>query len=546
MGYPISNKTILIFVPHEDDEINLAGKLIISALEHNCKVTCCFMTNGDYNNSGEVRIREAIKSLQILGLSEKNIIFLGYCDQGYNSNDHVYYHMDDCNYISNRGYTETYGTANHPEWCLQKGGHKKLNHNNILKDIEEVILTYRADYCVCSDFDAHPDHRALSLLFEEAVSNVLHTLNDYHPIVLKGFTYSTEFYAPKDFRIYNQLSVVKPEAIDENLQLDNPAYDWNDRLRIPITSAAQNTLLLNNPIFKALLAHKTQKIAQIALSVINSDCVYWARLTTSVTYQCKFIASSGDSKFLHDFRLFDSSNILEEHNNIKIYDDGYWIPSSEDEEKSFYVYFKKSISLYRILLYENPSPKNHILLAKIELSNGFCTSINNINEDGRKTLIELPVQKGITWLKFRIEQAYGDKAGLGEFEVYEPYTDEINFVKICIDDNFAYRWYLSEQVFEFRVEAFTNNGVPILLNPNKYIVEFSSGIQADKINCFKGKLIGSKGTIKVQVEGTDLKDQVELIALKWPVLIKFLFFQIINSATILFFQVLYKIQRILK
>lgn len=547
MGGLISNKSILIFVPHEDDEINLAGNFIMYALENNCNVICCFMTNGDYNNSGMLRIKEAIKSLKILGVAEKNIIFLGYCDQGYNSHDHIYYHADDYNYISKQGCTETYGTTEHIEWCYQKKGeHKKLNHKNVVDDIEEIILEYHADYCVCVDFDAHPDHRALSLLFEEAISNVLHKAAAYQPIILKGLSYTTGFYAVEDFRVYNQLSIAKPDKISETLELDNPGYRWDERLRIPVSQGAQSGLLLNNPIFKALLAHKTQKIAQNALSIINSDSVYWVRLTTSVTYKAKFIASSGNSEFLHDFKLFDSLSILEDHNNLAIYDCGYWIPTLDDEIKSFLTYFQNSISISQIVIYENPSSQNHISLAEIELSNGFCRTIDNINEYGHKTMIDLPIQNDVTWLKFRIVSSYGDKAGIGEFEIYEPYADEIDYIKICIDDNFAYKWYLPVLDFEFEVKAFTKIGSPIFVNKDRYVVNFSAGIKGDEINRFKGKLVKATGTIKVHIDGTNLEDQVKLIALKWPIRIKFLAFRIINTFTILIFRLWYKMQRIIR
>lgn len=80
---------ILIIVPHEDDEINLAGGLIYS-LKNKDNVYVTFVTNGDFIYKAKYRYMEAIKSLGILGVKKDNIIFLGYADQAYDQSNHMY------------------------------------------------------------------------------------------------------------------------------------------------------------------------------------------------------------------------------------------------------------------------------------------------------------------------------------------------------------------------------------------------------------------------------------------------------------------------
>lgn len=76
------DRPLLVIVPHEDDEINLAGSSIIAARKENLRVICVFLTNGDWEYPAFVRINEAIDSLKIMGVSEDDIIFLGYPDGG--------------------------------------------------------------------------------------------------------------------------------------------------------------------------------------------------------------------------------------------------------------------------------------------------------------------------------------------------------------------------------------------------------------------------------------------------------------------------------
>ena len=42
------NNKILVVVPHEDDEINLAGAFIYLAKQKGKQVICVFVTNGDW------------------------------------------------------------------------------------------------------------------------------------------------------------------------------------------------------------------------------------------------------------------------------------------------------------------------------------------------------------------------------------------------------------------------------------------------------------------------------------------------------------------
>ena len=73
---------MMVIVPHEDDELAIAGPMIYEAVKKELNIKVVFSTNGDfYAHEGEIRLKEAIKSLNVLGVKTEDIIFLGYGDQ---------------------------------------------------------------------------------------------------------------------------------------------------------------------------------------------------------------------------------------------------------------------------------------------------------------------------------------------------------------------------------------------------------------------------------------------------------------------------------
>lgn len=76
--------SIMIIVPHEDDELLMTGGIIKNAIESGVDVNVVMATNGDYDckdfSIGRARISESIEGLELLGLKSENLIVLGYAD----------------------------------------------------------------------------------------------------------------------------------------------------------------------------------------------------------------------------------------------------------------------------------------------------------------------------------------------------------------------------------------------------------------------------------------------------------------------------------
>lgn len=230
-------RTVLVFVPHEDDEINVAGALMAGLRQEGFRVICAFAANGDRSYRAETRISEALQSLAVLGVPAEDAVFLGYPDGGLDAAQCVFMHGRD-SVLNVEGRFSTYGVAGKPDFAVAlRGAHQPYTWRGFLGDVRDLLLHYRPDGVVAVDFDSHPDHRMCSIALETALGEILNTKgNTWHPVVLKTFAYNTGFRSAIDFYAENLLSTVfsRKLIMDPALETDNPVLEWDRRLRLPV------------------------------------------------------------------------------------------------------------------------------------------------------------------------------------------------------------------------------------------------------------------------------------------------------------------------
>ena len=180
--------------------------------------------------------------------------------------------------------------------------------------MKDLILDLKADVIFCVDFDKHADHRMLSIMFEEAVYEILSTPNnDYQPEIYKRFAYSTSFTAIRDFYSENLLETKRPiVGVNESYDFDIincVNYIWRDRIRFPVSENCRETLLKNNPVAKAIFCHKSQRNNRNALGIINSDEIYFERRTDNLLFDAVISSSSGDPFKVKDFHIINTDDI---------------------------------------------------------------------------------------------------------------------------------------------------------------------------------------------------------------------------------------------
>ena len=179
------NERVLILAPHPDDEAIACAGVIQHALKAGAKVKVIYLTNGDHNelsfivyekritvrqgefvHMGRVRQREAVNAMNSLGLSENNLVFLGYPDFGTFAIFSRYWgtgkpFRDRMTRISSVPYKDnpSYGAPYQGE--------------SILSDLVKQILDYKPDKIFVSHpADVNVDHKTFYLFLQVALSDL--------------------------------------------------------------------------------------------------------------------------------------------------------------------------------------------------------------------------------------------------------------------------------------------------------------------------------------------------------------------------------------
>ena len=367
------NLKVLVFVPHQDDEINTAGTLLYSLAQCKAQITLVYATNGDWEIPAEVRFKEAVNAAGMLGVPEDHIYFMGYGDS-LNSNDksHMFYHKNTVA-RSTAGHTETYGTVAHPDFAfLQEKQHHSYNCENYLKDLLSIIRKIKADIIIATDFDHHADHRMLSLYLDKAIGMIRKENPSYKPEIWKRFAYPFAYNAVADYSSVNNRETKRPVVgVTNDYVYDiigSFYYIWEDRIRFPVPEAARACRLWNNFICNALEQHKSQRIIAKSKGLLNSDEIFWARRTDSISYMAQVSVSSGNGTCLNDFMVYNVDNIdviVPEFANY------YWKPEHEDPDKVAVFQWDTPVSIEKMVLYGAVSEDSVLSFSHLGLLKGL-------------------------------------------------------------------------------------------------------------------------------------------------------------------------------
>lgn len=415
-------KKVLIVVPHQDDEINIAGTLIPQLLQAGHDVNVIFVTNGDFDCTMPegMRLLEAERALGALNIDASKIIFLGYGDQW--SSSHIYHYPGEDRGISSSGRKETYGIAGHEDYRFQKSGHHSLyTRNNLKCDLKEALLEIAPDILICVDFDDHPDHRAVSLIFEEVIGEILHEEKSYQPIILKSFAYSGVWFGKSDYWRFKPTLKGRAKLFGAlGYELDNPTYIWDNRIAVKTPLSLLTPHLRDNPLYAVSLNYRSQPLSVRLQKVINTDSLYWCRRTDSELYKCQIDASSGNTIFVNDFKILDCRDVSS--NKLDNFYDFGWIPEESDATKTITFKFKNPVSISQISLYETISAESHILDCLISFDNGVKYHTGELKNRAAENIRVLDEKQcNILSFSIKIVKWKGTHPGFAEIEAFENY-----------------------------------------------------------------------------------------------------------------------------
>ena len=489
------NKNVMMFAPHEDDEINLYGGIIEQYVQHGSTVRIVFYTNGDCYGLGKLRVKEALNVADKYHIPRENIIFLGYGDSLIKDGKHIYNCEPDEVVKSAAGAESTYATEEHPPFS-----ESQYTRADILVDFENVIEQFKPDVLFCCDYDEHCDHRAISLFFEEAMDNVLKRNSDYKPKVYKGFAYSTAWAGKQDYYSLNAPSTALAE--EQNLMKENNTYLWAERVRFPVAKKALSRVLQNSSSYKAMMEYSSQTATDHAQGILNSDKVFWERRCDNLLLNARVAATSGNADSITGFKLVDSSDIC---NKELIPSANAWVAHEDDDKRIVMISLGEPKSIGSIKIYESPELGNNILNATVQIgTKQFKTGAFEADKRSAAFCFE-PITADK--LAVRVDEFEG-KCSILKIEAFEQGEESVQWVKLVnANDDFCYDYYINENGEEaFDIYTYPQDA------KCEFKLEFFGDIEAKLTDgrVYVKCLPGHKGTIKLSTDNEDIYDEIKV------------------------------------
>lgn len=253
--------TLLVIVPHQDDEINTAGATIVGAIEEGIHVHIAYMTNGDWDYEVPLRNCEALDVANYLGIPSCNIHFLNYPDCGSDAIS-VY---EQC-YKNDRGVNDS---------TIYYGG-RHISWHTLIEDIMRVIELVSPNCIISTGFDSHRDHRQCEISVLEVMQALWHQGSNIK--LYTEFAYGTAYESIDDwFSPHLYSTKMNPLVLGSHQTTPSDTLNWNDRIRVPVPDSCQQRHLVANPLYIGLGFHVSQAAYRRSMRLINSDQVFWYR-----------------------------------------------------------------------------------------------------------------------------------------------------------------------------------------------------------------------------------------------------------------------------
>lgn len=221
-------RSILVLAPHPDDESLACSGIIRTAILNGDSINIVVVTNGDYlgKDIAKIRYYEFWNAMKKYGLSEKNVIWLGFADTGMNINKSFLYKLFCSNKknISSPYSKQTYHpVGNMAEFAmLIWNKHLTYNRDSLLKCLNEIVkITDPDEIYLPSIFDLHGDHKALNLFMNEVLEKVDRSKS------IKMFEYIIHGGDDKKWPQRQGVTFVKPPI------LSNELWGMRSRIRVP-------------------------------------------------------------------------------------------------------------------------------------------------------------------------------------------------------------------------------------------------------------------------------------------------------------------------
>lgn len=268
---------LLVVVPHQDDEVLMAGGLIYQLLQQNKRVSVCIVTNGDCGSTdfskGRSRLKESLAGLEVLGLSARDVYFLGYADTGMSPAEsflmRLYTSCDEKRKYSSGFTCLTYGLPEKPDFHFQLfHEHGTYCAATLRQDLRELLAWTHPDTVLTTHkADRHGDHEALFYFVEATLQDLA---PDACPRLLVSLVHSPE--GDEWWPQRNTSSFSQPRGINEF------GLDWEKRLVLPLPAELSGGPVPQNIKFHALKKYEIAlepDAVDYLLAFVKDEEIFW-------------------------------------------------------------------------------------------------------------------------------------------------------------------------------------------------------------------------------------------------------------------------------
>ena len=272
---------IMVIVPHQDDELLLTAGVLYSAAHAGLNPHVVMVTNGDYgchdHSVGYARLRETLTGVEMLGVPNEQVTFLGYADTGmpraesflaglYDETDENKVHPSHCG-------TETYGLPEKPDFHAQHFGMPApYTKAGFVQDLKAVLDEIEPDSIITTALcDTHGDHSGLyQFICDELRSR--REAGKKVPTLYTGIVHS-----PAGDENWPLRDGVRPLTCPEGLESAS-TLRWENRIVLPVPQEMLNEDLAQNLKHRAISCHKTAlkpDAVDFLYSFVKADEVFW-------------------------------------------------------------------------------------------------------------------------------------------------------------------------------------------------------------------------------------------------------------------------------
>lgn len=270
-------RNLLVIVPHQDDEVLMAGGLIYELVRQGKSVTVAIVTNGDYGcedySKGRARLRESLSGLRVLGLPKENIVFLGYADTGMERASSFLYALheakDENQVFPSSVSCETYGLEEKPDYhMLCFGRHGTYDRKTLVGDLSHLMDQTCPD-CILTTHaaDQHGDHEALFYFIKELVDawNA-----ETRPRLLVGMVHSPE--GDDTWPERNTLRYTCPKGLREG------GLSWDARKILELSPACRGGKQSGNLKYESLSRYEIAlepNVVDYLYAYVKDEEIFW-------------------------------------------------------------------------------------------------------------------------------------------------------------------------------------------------------------------------------------------------------------------------------